>query len=155
MSMKKSTACHTKLLFYFQLKALLPLLLLATLSDSRQLSHSNDPHMNVISDAKSASSIDFSQGVEGPDGLVCVERRKTVDKTEKDQLKECFVQVMRHLSKSGVEVSQMVLLLQNVTQCYYTYVTEYSDAEQEKCEDFYWKQCKIVFKQRTYNATSR
>ena len=60
---------------------------------------------------------------------------KTVDKTEKDQLKECFVQ--------------------NVTQCYYTYVTEYSDAEQEKCEDFYWKQCKIVFKQKTYNATSR
>ena len=32
-----------------------------------------------------------------------MERRKSVDKTEKDQLKECFVQ--------------------NVTQCYNTYIT--------------------------------
>ena len=71
----------------------------------------------------------------GPDGIVCVERKKYIDKTEKDQLKECFVQ--------------------NVTQCYYTYITEYSEAEQEKCEDFYWKTCKIVFKERVFNATTR
>ncbi len=45
---------------------------------------------------------------------------------DQDQLKECFVQ--------------------NVTQCYYTYVTEYSDGIQEKCVDFYWKTCKIAFK---------
>ena len=25
----------------------------------------------------------------------------------------------------------------------------------QKCEDFYWKQCKIVFKERTFDATSR
>ena len=71
----------------------------------------------------------------GPDGIVCVERKKYIDKTEKDQLKECFVQ--------------------NVTQCYYTYITEYSEAEQEKCVDFYWKTCKIVFKERVFNATTR
>ena len=65
----------------------------------------------------------------------CVQRKKYVDKTEKDQLKECFVQ--------------------NVTQCYYTYITEYTDGIQEKCEDFYWKTCKIVFKERVFNATSR
>ena len=64
-----------------------------------------------------------------------MERKKYVDKVEKDQLKECFVQ--------------------NVTQCYYTYITEYSEAEQEKCVDFYWKTCKIVFKERVFNATSR
>ena len=64
-----------------------------------------------------------------------MERKKYIDKTEKDQLKECFVQ--------------------NVTQCYYTYITEYSEAEQEKCEDFYWKMCKIVFKERVFNATAR
>ena len=69
------------------------------------------------------------------DGTVCVERKKYIDKVEKDQLKECFVQ--------------------NVTQCYYTYITEYSEAEQEKCVDFYWKTCKIVFKERVFNATSR
>ena len=52
-----------------------------------------------------------------------------------DQLKECFVQ--------------------NVTQCYFTYVTEYSDGIQEKCVDFYWKTCKIAFKERVFNATTR
>ena len=52
---------------------------------------------------KSAATIDFSNGVREPDGTVCVERRKSVDKTEKDQLKECFVQ--------------------NVTQCYNTFIT--------------------------------
>jgi hypothetical protein len=25
----------------------------------------------------------------------------------------------------------------------------------QTCDTFYWKQCKIVFKQRTFNATSR
>ena len=75
------------------------------------------------------------RGQPAPDGVVCVERKKYIDKTEKDQLKECFVQ--------------------NVTQCYYTYITEYSEAEQEKCEDFYWKMCKIVFKERVFNATAR
>ena len=46
-------------------------------------------------------------GPREPDGTVCVERRKSVDKTEKDQLKECFVQ--------------------NVTQCYNTYITGEKD----------------------------
>ena len=32
---------------------------------------------------------------------------------------------------------------------------EYSEVEVQKCEDFYWKQCKIVFKERTFDATSR
>ena len=92
-------------------------------------------HINLI-DNPSNVAIDFdTAGIPGPDGTVCVERQKYVDKTEKDQLKECFVQ--------------------NVTQCYYTYITEYSEAEQEKCVDFYWKTCKIVFKERVFNATSR
>ena len=45
--------------------------------------------------------------------------------------------------------------MQNVTQCYFTYVTEYSDGIQEKCVDFYWKTCKIAFKERIFNATTR
>ena len=48
-------------------------------------------------------TIASSNGIREADGTVCVERRKSVDKTEKDQLKECFVQ--------------------NVTQCYNTYIT--------------------------------
>jgi hypothetical protein len=76
----------------------------------------DDQFTNFVSDGK--TGIDFSQGVVGADGVVCVERRKTVDKTEKDQLKECFVQ--------------------NVTQCYNTYITEYSDVEvQGSKEDRY------------------
>jgi len=96
---------------------------------------STDPNVNFIDDPGSVAGIDFSRGVPGPDGSICVQRKKYVDKTEKDQLKECFVQ--------------------NVTQCYYTYITEYTDGVQEKCEDFYWKTCKIVFKERVFNATSR
>jgi hypothetical protein len=34
-------------------------------------------------------------------------------------------------------------------------VTEYSDGIQEKCVDFYWKTCKIAFKERVFNATTR
>ena len=85
----------------------------------------SDRHVNFIDDP-SNFAIDFDGAQPDHDGIVCVERKKYLDKTEKDQLKECFVQ--------------------NVTQCYYTYVTEYSEAEQEKCVDFYWKTCKIIFK---------
>lgn len=106
-------------------------------SEAKQLlgsASTRDRNINVIDDP-SNFAIDFDSAIPGPDGTVCVERKKYVDKTEKDQLKECFVQ--------------------NVTQCYYTYVTEYSEAEQEKCVDFYWKTCKIVFKERVFNATTR
>jgi len=107
----------------------------AGLIDGRKLSGLESPDINLIDDPKALHGIDFSRAQPGPDGTVCVQRKKYVDKTEKDQLKECFVQ--------------------NVTQCYYTYITEYTDGIQEKCEDFYWKTCKIVFKERVFNATSR
>ena len=100
--------------------------LLIGYSEAKQLlgsASTRDRNINVIDDP-SNFAIDFDSAIPGPDGTVCVERKKYVDKTEKDQLKECFVQ--------------------NVTQCYYTYVTEYSEAEQEKCVDFYWKTCKIL-----------
>ena len=62
-----------------------------------------DPDVNFIEDPKALHGIDFSRAQPGPDGTVCVQRKKYVDKTEKDQLKECFVQ--------------------NVTQCYNTFIT--------------------------------
>jgi hypothetical protein len=94
----------------------------------------NERNVNFIDDPSSVA-IDFSKAQPGPDGVVCVQRKKYIDKTETNQLKECFVQ--------------------NVTQCYYTYVTEYSEAETEKCVDFYWKTCKIIFEERFFNATTR
>eukprot|EP00094_Tigriopus_californicus_P004406 TCALIF_04245-PA protein Name:"Protein of unknown function" AED:0.17 eAED:0.17 QI:0/0/0/0.5/1/1/2/0/384 len=93
-----------------------------------------DPNTNFL-DNPGSSGIDFSRGEIEDGGVICVHREKIVDKTVKDQMKECFVQ--------------------NVTQCYNTYITEYSDGEEEKCEDFYWKSCKIVFDQVTFNATTR
>ena len=60
-----------------------------------------DPHMNFIEDPIN-SNIDFSHAIPGPDGIACVERRKTVDITETDQLKECFVQV-RHSNMNSVD----------------------------------------------------
>lgn len=93
-----------------------------------------DPNTNFL-DNPGSSGIDFSRGEIEEGGVICVHREKIVDKTVKDQMKECFVQ--------------------NVTQCYNTYITEYTDGEEEKCEDFYWKSCKIVFDQVTFNATTR
>jgi len=104
-------------------------------ADARKFQASGDISTNIITDPKIAASIDFSNGTPGPDDTICVQRKKYVDKTEKDQLKECFVQ--------------------NVTQCYYTYITEYTDSTIEKCKDFYWKTCKIVFEDKVFNATSR
>ena len=46
-----------------------------------------DPNINLIDDPKNAA-IDFSQAIPGPDGTVCVQRKKYVDKTEKDQVRE-------------------------------------------------------------------
>ena len=95
---------------------------------------SSDPNVNFIDDPL-AAAVDFSNAVPGPDGIACVQRQKYVDVVEKNTLKECFVQ--------------------NVTQCYFTYITEYSDQEQEKCDEYYTKNCKIVFEQRPFNATNR
>ena len=70
-------------------------------ADARKLLGSaSNRNVNFIDDPSTVASIDFSGAEPGPDGTVCVERKKYVDKTETDQLKECFVQ--------------------NVTQCYYT-----------------------------------
>ena len=126
------------MLTIFQLVLFISLIVFgAHVGDAKKLvgsTSTSERHVNFIDDP-SNFAIDFDSAQAGPDGTVCVERKKYLDKTEKDQLKECFVQ--------------------NVTQCYYTYVTEYSEAEQEKCVDFYWKTCKIIFKERIFNATSR
>ena len=44
---------------------------------------------------------------------------------------------------------------QNVTQCYNTYVTKYTDAIREKCEEVFIKTCRIIMRSRAYNHTTR
>ncbi len=53
----------------------------------------------------------------------------------KDQIKECWHQ--------------------NVTQCHDTYVTEFLPSQEQKCEETFWKSCKIDFREMPYNYTMK
>ena len=56
---------------------------------------------------------------------------KYVDHMENDQVKECWHQ--------------------NVTQCHDTYITEFLPSQEQKCEESFWKSCKIDFKEVPFN----
>ena len=79
--------------------------------------------------------VDFSNAIPGPDGSWCITKTKYVDHMVKDQIKECWHQ--------------------NVTQCHDTYVTEFLPSQEQKCEESFWKSCKIDFKEAPYNYTMK
>lgn len=54
-----------------------------------------------------------------------------MDHMENDQVKECWHQ--------------------NVTQCHDTYITEFLPSQEQKCEESFWKSCKIDFKEVPFN----
>ena len=81
------------------------------------------------------TSIDFSGGVEEADGVLCVVREEEKEKVEQGQESQCTQQ--------------------NVSQCYNTYVTQYTDSIREKCEEVFIKTCRIIMRSRTYNHTTR
>ena len=56
---------------------------------------------------------------------------KYVDHMENDQVKECWHQ--------------------NITQCHDTYITEFLPSQEQKCEETFWKSCKIDFKEVPFN----
>lgn len=64
-------------------------------------------------------------------GLRGVWQVKYVDHMENDQVKECWHQ--------------------NVTQCHDTYITEFLPSQEQKCEETFWKSCKIDFKEVPFN----
>jgi len=80
-----------------------------------------------------AGVVDFSNAVPGPDGSWCITKVKYVDHMENDQVKECWHQ--------------------NVTQCHDTYITEFLPSQEQKCEESFWKSCKIDFKEMPFNYT--
>jgi len=83
-------------------------------------------------DAK--GGVDFSGCVNDPDtGLCCVEKEETVKTVQKDPILECT-----HKS---------------VEKCHYTYVTQFSPAQEEVCEENFEKSCQITFKQQATNET--
>ena len=90
--------------------------------------------------------VDFSNATPGPDGSWCITKVscwevisgegfvlqvKYVDHMENDQVKECWHQ--------------------NVTQCHDTYITEFLPSQEQKCEETFWKSCKIDFKEVPFN----
>ena len=81
------------------------------------------------------TAIDFSGGVVGADGSICVEVEEERESLEQDTERQCTQQ--------------------NVTQCYNTYVTKYTDSIREKCEEVFIKTCRIIMRSRAYNHTTR
>jgi len=78
--------------------------------------------------------VDFSGCTNDPDtGLCCVEKEETVKTLQKDPILECTHK--------------------NVEKCHYTYVTQFSPAQEEICEENFEKTCQITFKQQAVNET--
>ena len=66
-------------------------------------------------------------------GFCCVDKEETVTSLEKEPILECTHK--------------------NTEQCHYTYVTKFSPAQEEVCEENFEKLCSITFKQQAYNET--
>jgi len=89
------------------------------------------PHLQDPEDPDFSGVVDFSSATPGPDGSWCITKVKYVDHMENDQVKECWHQ--------------------NVTQCHDTYITEFLPSQEQKCEESFWKSCKIDFKEVPFN----
>ena len=80
------------------------------------------------------AGVDFSACQNDPDtGLCCVEKEEKVKTIQKDPILECTHK--------------------NVEKCHYTYVTQFSTAQEEVCEENFEKSCQITFKQQAFEET--
>jgi hypothetical protein len=78
--------------------------------------------------------VDFSACQQDAEtGLCCVEKEETVKTIQKDPILECTHK--------------------NVEKCHYTYITQFSPAQEEICEENFEKSCQITFKQQAFNET--
>ena len=85
------------------------------------------------SDTEIQGGIDFSSCEMQPDGMCCVMREEEITTLQKDPILECT-----HKS---------------VEKCHYTYVTEFTPAQEEICEENFEKKCQITFKQMAVTET--
>ena len=98
--------------------------------------HQHGHHIHLDPDDPDFSGmVDFSNAIPGPDGTWCITKTKYVEHMVKDSVKECWHQ--------------------NVTQCHDSYVTEFLPSQEQKCEETFWKSCKIDFKEKPYNYTMK
>ena len=81
------------------------------------------------------TAIDFSGGEVGEDGSVCVVVEEEQERVEQGKEEQCTQQI--------------------VDQCYNSYVTTYKDVVKEKCVEVFVKTCRIVLRDRAFNATTR
>ena len=78
--------------------------------------------------------IDFSSCKTDPDtGLCCVEQMEKIQSIKKDPILECTHK--------------------NVEKCHYTYVTQFTPAQEEVCEENFEKTCQITYKQVATDET--
>ena len=77
--------------------------------------------------------VDFSGCEMQDDGMCCVMREEEITTLAKDPVLECT-----HKS---------------VEKCHYTYVTEFTPAQEEICEENFEKKCQITFKQMAVTET--
>ena len=98
--------------------------------------HQHGHHVILEPDDPDFSGVvDFSNAIPGPEGTWCISKTKYVEHMVKDSIKECWHQ--------------------NVTQCHDSYVTEFKPSQEQKCEETFWKSCKIDFKEKPYNYTMK
>jgi len=84
--------------------------------------------------AEIQGGVDFTGCVDDPEtGLCCVEKEETIKTIQKDPILECTHK--------------------NVEKCHYTYVTQFTPAQEEVCEENFEKTCQITFKQQAVNET--
>ena len=85
-------------------------------------------------DFKVQGGVDFSQcQIDEDSGLCCVEKEETVKTLQKDPILECTHKT--------------------IEKCHYTYITQFSPAQEEVCDENFEKTCQITFKQQAFNET--
>ena len=104
-----------------------------TTSAPRILQNSNAPRIVNNPPQVATGGIDFSQAQRQPDGRLCVIKESSVETLAKDPILECTHK--------------------NVQKCHYTYVTQFTSAQEEVCEENFEKLCQITFKSQATRET--
>ena len=88
---------------------------------------------NGVEDEAVPGGVDFSDCEMQDDGMCCVFKEEETTTLAKDPVLEC-----KH---------------KEVEKCHYTYVTEFTPAQEEVCEENFEKKCQITFKQMAVTET--
>jgi len=83
---------------------------------------------------KVQGGVDFTGCTTDPDtGFCCIDKDEEIISLQKDPILECTHK--------------------NIEKCHYTYITQFSTAQEEVCEENFEKSCQVTFKQQEFNDT--